>query len=71
MNFNQNNNLKLLLIAQFVYNNAKNTSNSYIIFKLNYNYHFCILYTKNIDFYFQSKLIDKLLAKFQKLMIIY
>ena len=33
------------------------------IFELNYSYHFYILYKKYINFYFQSKLVDKLLAK--------
>ena len=46
-----------------MYKNIKNACNSYILFKLNYKYHFNISYKKDINFYFLFKLIDKLLVK--------
>ena len=39
VNFEQNNWAKLLLMAEFVYNNVKNISTGYTPFKLNYGYH--------------------------------
>lgn len=40
VNFEQNNRAKLLPIAEFGYNNAKNASSSYISFELSCNYYF-------------------------------
>lgn len=53
----------LLQIIKFIYNNAKNANMSYILFKLNYDYHLEILYKKNINSCFKLKIIDKLLIK--------
>lgn len=39
VNFKYNNWARLLLIAKFVYNNAKNSSISHMLFTLNCNYH--------------------------------
>ena len=36
----------LLLMAKFIYNNAKNTSTGYTFFKLNYGYQPCIFFEK-------------------------
>ena len=36
-------------MAKFAYNNTKNASTSYIIFKLNYGYYLCVFYKKNLD----------------------
>ena len=52
-----------LLIAEFIYNNAKSVKTKYLLIKLNYNYHYCYLYKKDIDFHFLSILVNKLLAK--------
>ena len=46
VNCKQNNGVRLLLMAKFVYNNAKNTSTDYISFELNYVF---ILYKKDIN----------------------
>ena len=59
--------IKFLLIAKFIYNNIKNSSTSYILFKLNYNYYFSIFLEKNIYSYFSSKLANKLVNKLQYL----
>ena len=57
-------------MAKFAYNNAKNTSFSYILFKFNCGYYFQMLYKKNIDFYFKSKSIKKLLVELRELIIV-
>ena len=44
INFKQNDWTKLLLMAEFVYNNAKNPSTGHTSFGLNYGYHPRILY---------------------------
>ena len=51
INFEQNNWVKLLPMAKFAYNNAKNTSTSHTFFELNCGYYFCVFFEKNIDFY--------------------
>ena len=40
VNFEQNDWAKLLAMAEFAYNNAKNVSTGHMLFKLNYGYHF-------------------------------
>lgn len=52
-------------------NNTKNASTNYSFFELNYSYYPCILYKENINLCFLSKIVNKLVAKLQKLMIIY
>ena len=39
VNFEQNDWAKLLSMAEFTYNNAKNASTSHTPFELNYSYH--------------------------------
>ena len=58
-------------MAKFAYNNAKNASIGYMLFELNYNYHSCIFFKKDIDSRLWSKIANKLLAKLQELIIIY
>lgn len=50
-------------MVEFVYHNFKNVSTSYILFKLNYDYHLHILYKKDIDSHYKLKLINKLLIE--------
>lgn len=57
-------------MVEFVYNNAKNTNTGHTPFKLNYSYHLCVSYKKDIEFRFKSKLADKLLKKLKELMIV-
>ena len=71
VNFEQNNWAKLLLIAEFAYNNAKNVSNGHTSFELNYGYHFWVFYKENINPRSKSKSVDKLLVELQKLIIVY
>ena len=70
VNFEQNDWARLLPIAKFAYNNAKNANTSYMPFELNYNYYPQMSYKKEVDSYFKSKLVDKLLAKLRELMIV-
>ena len=57
-------------MAEFAYNNAKNTSIGHIPFELNYGYHPQTLYKEEVDFRSQSKLADKLSAELKKPMIV-
>lgn len=55
-------------MAKFTYNNAKNASTSYTPFELNYGYHLCVSYKKNIDPCSWSKSANELANKLKKLM---
>ena len=55
VNFKHNNWVRLLPMAEFAYNNAKNASTGYTLFKLNYGYHPWVFYKKNFDPCSQSK----------------
>ena len=53
-------------MAEFIYNNAKNTSIGYITFEFNYNYHPQVFFKDNIDFNFKSYTVNGLLNKLRK-----
>ena len=57
-------------MVKFAYNNAKNTSNGYMLFELKSGYHPWMLYKEKVDPHSKSKLVDKLSAELRKLMII-
>ena len=67
MNFEQNDWAKLLLMAKFAYNNAKNLSTGYTPFELNCGYHPCVSFEKDTNPRSQSKLANNLLAKLRNL----
>lgn len=67
VNFETNNWAKLLLIADFAYNNAKNTIIGYMPFELNCSYYFQMSYKKDVDSYSKFKFVNKLSAKLRKL----
>ena len=71
INFKQNNWIRLLQMAKFTYNNTKNASTSYILFKLNCSYYLRISYEEEVSSCSKFKSIDKLSAKLRELMIIY
>lgn len=71
INIWQNDWTKLLLLAEFAYNNAKIASTGYISFELNCRYYLCISYKKVVDLCSKSKLADKLLKEFRDLMTVY
>ena len=60
VNYKQNGWARFLLMAKFVYNNAKNTNTSHISFKLNCDYYLCISNKKNINPYSKSKSANEL-----------
>ena len=70
VNFKQNNCAKRLPIAEFAYNNAKNTSTNHMSFKLNYSYHPWMSYKKKFDPRSKFKLAEKLSAELKELMIL-
>ena len=70
INFEQNNWVRLLSMAEFVYNNAKNVSTGHTPFELNCGYHPRMSYKENIDPRSQSKSAEELSAELRKLMII-
>ena len=57
-------------MAEFAYNNAKNASTGYILFKLDWAYYFYISYEKSLDLRSKSSIIEKISFKLKKLMII-
>ena len=70
VNFKQNDWAKLLSMAEFTYNNAKNASTGYTPFELNCGYHSCVSFEKDTNSHFQSKTANGLLAELQELMTI-
>ena len=67
VHFKWNDWARLLLIAEFAYNNVKNVSTGHMPFKLNYVYYPCMSYEKDIDPCFGSKTVEELLGKLQEL----
>lgn len=61
--FEQTSQEKLLPMTEFVYNNNKNASTSYILFELNCSYYMRIYFKKDIDYHFYLRTPNKLGAK--------
>ena len=57
-------------MAEFAYNNAKNTSTGHTVFELNCGYHPRVSYEEDVDPRSQSKSANKLSAKLRELMIV-
>ena len=57
-------------MAEFAYNNAKNTNTGHTLFELNCNYYLRVFFKENTNPYSQSKTADKLSTKLQKLMTV-
>ena len=70
VNFEQNNWARLLLMAEFAYNNTKNASIGYTPFELNCGYHPQMSYKEDVDPRSQSMSADELLAELRELMIV-
>ena len=70
VNFEQNDWVKLLPIAEFAYNNAKNASTGHTPFELNCGYHRWMSYEEEVDPRSKLKSADKLSAKLRELMIV-
>ena len=54
-------------MAEFTYNNTKNTSISYIPFELNCGYHPKVFFEENVDFCSKSCSANKLAEKLREL----
>lgn len=70
VNFEQNDLVKLLPMAEFAYNNVKTTSTSYTPFELNCGYHPRTSYKKDVDPCFELKSAEELANKLKNLMTI-
>ena len=70
VNFEQNHWARLLPIAKFAYNNAKNASTGYTSCKLNCGYYSRMLYKDHVDPRSISKAADELSAKLREMMIV-
>ena len=57
-------------MAEFAYNNAKNSSTGHMPFELNCGYHSCIFFEEDINPCSQSKSAEKLLAELQDLITV-
>ena len=71
VNFKQNDWARLLLMAKFVYNNAKNINTGHKPFELNYGYYLCIWFEEDVDLQSRSMLAGELLSDLQKLINVY
>ena len=63
INFKQDDWARFFSIAEFAYNNAKNTSTSYTLFELNCGYHSYISYKKDLNLCSKLKSAEKLSSK--------
>ena len=71
VNFKQNDWARLLPIAEFAYNNAKNANTGRTLFELNCGYHPCVSYKEDLDPYSKSKIMEELSSELQNLMAVY
>ena len=71
MNWEQNDWARLLLIAEFAYNNAKNVNTGHTFFKFNCDFHPKISFKDNVNSRFRSHSVNKLAKELRKLMDIY
>ena len=60
MDFEQNDWTKLLPMAKFAYNNAKNSNTGHMSFELNYGYHPYVSFEEDTNLCSQLKWADKL-----------
>ena len=58
-------------MVKFAYNNAKNASSGYTLFKLNCVYHFGVSFEEDPNLRFWSKTANKVSLEIQKLMTVY
>ena len=67
VNFEQNDWARLLPMAKFAYNNAKNASTGFTSFKLNCGYHPLVSYKKDLDPSSKSKIAKELFSELREL----
>ncbi len=71
VNYKKDDWARLLPMAEFTYNNAKNASTGHTPFELNCNYHLRIFYKENINAYFKSKSANELSIEVREVMTVY
>ena len=71
VNFEQNDWARLLPMAEFAYNNAKNASTGHTLFELNCGYHLRVFFEENTDPHSKSKSADELSAELRELIIVF
>ncbi len=71
VNWEQDDCARLLSMAEFAYNNAKNVSTGHTPFKINCGYHPKVFFEENIDSRSRSRSANKLAEKLRKLMEVY
>ncbi len=57
-------------MAEFAYNNMKNTSTGHMPFELNCGYHSQASYKEDVDPHFQSKSVDELATELKELIAV-
>ena len=70
VNIKQNNWARLLPIAEFAYNNAKNASTGHTSFELNCGYHPRVSYEEDLDLRSKSKTAEELSSELRNLMAV-
>ena len=70
VNFEQNDWARLLPMAEFAYNNAKNASTGHTLFELNCKYHPRVSYKEDLDPRSKSKTAEELSSKLRNLIAI-
>ena len=68
VNWEQNDQTRLLLMAEFAYNNAKNTSTGHMFFKLNCSFYPQVSFEVNINLFPKSCSANKLTKELKELM---
>ena len=71
VNWEQNDWVRLFLMAEFAYNNSKNASTGHMPFELNCGYYPRMLYEEEVDPRSQCKSADKLSEELRELMVVY
>ena len=51
-------------MAKFAYNNAKNISIGYTLFKFNCRYYLCVFYKENLNLYSKLRIMKEFFSKF-------
>ncbi len=67
VNWKQDDWARLLPMAEFVYNNAKNTSTGHISFELNYGYHLRVSFEEDVDPHSRSRSANELAKELREL----
>ena len=71
VNWEQDDWARLLPMAEFAYNNAKNASTNHTPFEFNYGYHPKVFFEEDVDPHSRSRFVNKLVKKLGELMEVY